>query len=189
MLLAMRVASEAMACVAAGSSTRSTSSASRTVRRHGARRRSAGEPALACFRGSIRRWRGIRWMRSWPSRTAQATLAPGDSDSAARDRYAARRGAFLGVMVTVAVHAMMRRPSGGCSDTGHLVVMEAPAPRAGRSTLSDHRLCARFRGIWEGWRHGSARPPPDPMRPAWRRLRGRGLIRNGAELAQDSSGD
>ncbi|HJS57462.1 MAG TPA: hypothetical protein VKA01_05100 [Vicinamibacteria bacterium] len=117
------------------------------------------EPALSCFRGSIREvaWYPLDALVAF-LRTAQATLAPGDSGFCRRQgRYAAQRQreAFLGVMVATAESRAMTAPTiwRMFYDTGHLVVAGGDPARA-RGQIhafpTTPELCERFRGIWEG---------------------------------------
>ena len=126
-----------------------------------------GEPELSCYRGSIREvgWYPLDALVAF-LRTAQATLAPGDSGFCLRQgRYAAQRQreAFLGVMVATAESRAMTAPTiwRMFYDTGHLVVVGGDPTRA-RGQIhafpTAPELCERFRGIWEGMASTADRP-------------------------------
>ena len=117
------------------------------------------EPALSCISGSVREvaWYPLDALVAF-LRTAQATLAPGDSSFCLRQgRYAAQRQreAFLGVMVATAESRAMTAPTiwRMFYDTGQLVVAGGDPARA-RGQIhafpTTPELCERFRGIWEG---------------------------------------
>jgi len=125
------------------------------------------EPELSCFRGSIREvaWYPLDALVAF-LRTAQATLAPGDSGFCRRQgHYAAQRQreAFLAVMVATPEARAMTAPTiwRMFYDTGRLVVVGGD-PTTARGQIhafpTTPELCERFRGIWEGMVSTADRP-------------------------------